>query len=65
VGRLEDKRVIYIKGIAYERTEDDQKYWFQDVSDRKNKVHFTITKDKERAKKAEEGLRMFWTEVFS
>jgi benzoyl-CoA reductase/2-hydroxyglutaryl-CoA dehydratase subunit BcrC/BadD/HgdB len=62
---MKGKKIIYLKDIPYERTEDDEKYWFQEISDRKNKVHFTITKDPEKHKIAEEGLRIFWNAVFN
>jgi hypothetical protein len=61
---MEGKKIFNIEGIEYERTEDDEKFYFKEISDRKNKVHFTMTKDKEKIKEPEYGLKVFWTEVF-
>lgn len=56
-------RVVYLKGIKYKLTEDEEKYIFTEVSDRKFKVNFSFSKDKEKNKLAEYGLKVFWTEV--
>ena len=58
-------KIVAIKNVKYERTEDGDKYYFKEISNRKNKTHFTLTKDKAKIKEAEFGLKVFWTEVFS
>lgn len=50
-------------GLTYEVTETDMTYEFKETSDRQFKVHFSFSKDKERNKIAEEGLRIFWSSV--
>jgi len=57
--------IFTLRGINYERTEDEDNFHFKEVSDRKNKVHFAMTKDKEKAKEAEYGLKVFWTAIYS
>jgi hypothetical protein len=57
-------RVVYLKGIKYKLTEDDEKYIFTEVSDRKLKVNFSFSKKKEDNELAEYGLKVFWTEVY-
>jgi hypothetical protein len=58
-------KYVMLKGIKFKLTEDEKRYYFTDVSDRKFKVNFSFSKDKEKNKLAEYGLKVFWTEVFS
>lgn len=58
-------KFVFLKGIKYKLTEDENEYYFTEVSDRKFKVDFTFSKNKEDNKEAEYGLKVFWTEVYS
>lgn len=60
-----DVREVTLNNIIYKVTEDDDRIYYTEVSDRKNKAHFTLSKNKQDNEKAEYGLRVFWTEVFS
>ena len=48
----------------YSVTDQEDKIVFKDLSNRKIKINFSFSKDKEANRKAEEGLRIFWTEVY-
>lgn len=58
-------KYVMLKGIKYKLTEDENEYYFTEVSDRNYKVDFSFSKDKESNKLAEYGLKVFWTEVYS
>ncbi|WP_416147924.1 hypothetical protein ACM26V_16965 [Salipaludibacillus sp. HK11] len=56
---------VYIKGCPYETSETEDKHIFKDVSDNVLKVNFSFSKNKKDNEKAEEALRVFFTEIFS
>jgi hypothetical protein len=58
-------KLVKLKGETFEVREDEERFYFTEISDRKIKAHFTISKDKEDNKIAEYGLKVFWTEVYS
>jgi HSP20 family molecular chaperone IbpA len=62
---VEAVREVTIRGNKVEVTERGERVYYKEISDRKNKAHFSISKNKEANKKAEYGLTAFWTEVFS
>jgi hypothetical protein len=49
----------------YEVTQNDKAFIFKDISDRKFKFNFTMSKCPEKNKYAEEGLKTFFTEIYS
>lgn len=59
------EKLLTIKGFQFKVKEDEDKIYFTEVSNRKNKAHFTFSKNKEDNQLAEYGLKTFWTEVYS
>lgn len=58
-------RTLNFCGREYSISETEDKTIFREISNtREVKVNFSFSKDPEKNKKAEEGLRIFWTEVF-
>jgi hypothetical protein len=45
-------------------TQDTERIYFTEKSDRKNKVHFSFSKNPEKNRIAKEGMEIFWTEVY-
>lgn len=62
---MDTLQTIEIKGRLYERTEDDKRIYFKEISDRKVKANFSFSKDAEKNKRANDGLKMFWTSIYS
>lgn len=62
---MEAVRVVTINGCNFEVTEDTEKIYYEEISNRANKAHFSFSKKKEENVEAEYGLKTFWTEVFS
>jgi hypothetical protein len=58
-------KLIKLKGETFEMSEDENEFYFTEISDRKIKVDFTISKNKKENQLAEYGLKAFWTEVYS
>lgn len=54
----------FLNDKEYDVTQDSGKIYFTEVSDRKNKVHFSFSKDPEKNRIAKEGLEIFWTELY-
>jgi hypothetical protein len=48
----------------YEVTQDKERIYFKEISERKNKVHFSFSKDPEKNKEARTGMEIFWSEVY-
>jgi hypothetical protein len=61
---IDNKRIVSINKIQFEVTEDEERIYFKEISDRKNKAHFSFTKNDDKNKTAEDGLRIFFTELF-
>lgn len=62
---METIREVIIGECKFRITEDENEIFFEEISDRKNKVHFSMSKNKRDNEEAEYGLKVFWTEVFS
>ncbi len=58
-------RLVKIDNCEFEVTEDEDRVYFTEISDRIGKVHFTFSKNKKDNEEAEYGLRVFFTELFS
>ncbi|MBT2682630.1 hypothetical protein [Bacillus sp. ISL-37] len=58
-------KIVIFNNERFEMTEDDKRVYFKELSDRKNKAHFSLSKVKGDGDKAKEGLKIFWSEVFS
>jgi hypothetical protein len=54
----------FLNGKEYHVTQDTERIYFTEMSDRKNKVHFSFSKDPEKNKIAKEGMEIFWTELY-
>jgi hypothetical protein len=57
--------VYFLNNRKYKVTQDDDKIYFHEVSERKNKVHFSFSKDPKKHETAKEGMEIFWTELYS
>jgi hypothetical protein len=55
---------VTINNIPFEVTEDENKIFYRDVSESKNKAHFSFSKNEEENKEAELGLKIFFSELF-
>jgi hypothetical protein len=55
----------FLNEKVYNVTQDSKRIYFIEKSDRKNKVHFSFSKDPEKNKLAMDALERFWSEVYS
>jgi hypothetical protein len=58
------KEIIF-NNRQYNVIENESNIIFKDKSNQPFKINFSFSKDKEKNKEAEEGLRIFFTELFS
>lgn len=58
-------RIVNLNNCEFEVTEDNDRIYFKEISNRKNKAHFSFSKNSEDNAEAKFGLRTFFTEVFS
>ncbi|ESU33279.1 hypothetical protein G3A_07100 [Bacillus sp. 17376] len=57
-------RIVTINNTPFEVTEDENKIFYKDVSESKNKSHFSFIKNEEDNKEAGLGLKIFFSELF-
>jgi hypothetical protein len=54
----------FLNSKEYKVTQDTERIYFTEMSDRKNKVHFSFSKDTLKHNEAMESLRTFFTELY-
>jgi hypothetical protein len=61
---IDNKKVVSINNTQFEVTEDESRIYFKEISNSKNKANFSFAKSEDKNKTAEDGLRIFFTELF-
>jgi hypothetical protein len=60
----EPMRIVTINNKPFEVIEDENKIFYKDISEAKNRAHFSFSKNEEDNKEAELGLKIFFSELF-